>query len=165
MDLATLALSLTRDQFRSRFACYFLCADLSVAKTTRPQRTEVVAAEEKTESYAGPLPGPPFAAPLVKVQEQYPSMIMLGRTLNNDIVVGDTSISKFHAFFRVGPGLVEVADAGSRNGTFVAERRLEPKQLARLRPGDRVQFARLPFQLLEAGPCWEWLVRALDDWG
>ena len=165
MDLATLALSLTREQFRARFECYFLCSDLGVGKATRPQRTEAFVAEEKTESYAGPMPGSPFAAPLVKVQETFPSMIMLGRTLNNDIVVGDTSISKFHAFFRVGPGSIEVADAGSRNGTFVADKQLAPKQMERLKPGDRIRFARLAFQLLDAPACWDWLVHAMDDWG
>jgi hypothetical protein len=165
MDLATLAVSMTREQFRSRFDCYFLCADLSVGTATRPQRTEAFAAEEKTESYTGPMPGSPFAAPLVKVQETFPSMIMLGRTLNNDIVVGDTSISKFHAFFRVGPATVEVADAGSRNGTFVGDKKLAPKQMERIKPGDRVRFARLAFQLLDAPACWDWLVRAMDQWG
>ena len=165
MDLATLALSLTREQFRARFQCFFLCADLGVGRSTRPQRTEAFVADEKTESYAGPMPGSPFAAPVVKVQETFPSMIMLGRTLNNDIVVGDTSISKFHAFFRVGPATIEVADAGSRNGTFVGDQQLEPKQMQRLRPGDRVRFARLAFQLLDAPSCWDWLVKARDQWG
>ena len=165
MDLATLALSLTRDQFRARFECYFLCSDLGVGKATRPQRTEAFVAEDKTESYTGPMPGSPFAAPLVKVQETFPSMIMLGRTLNNDIVVGDTSISKFHAFFRVGPGSIDVADAGSRNGTFVGDKRLVPKQMERLKPGDHVRFARLAFQVLDAPACWDWLVQAVDDWG
>jgi hypothetical protein len=165
MDLATLALSLTREQFRTRFECFFLCADLGVGKSTRPQRTEAFAVEENTESYTGPMPGSPFAAPVVKVQETFPSMIMLGRTLNNDIVVGDTSISKFHAFFRVGPATIEVADAGSRNGTFVGDKKLTPKQMERLKPGDRVRFARLAFQLLDAPSCWDWLVRAMDQWG
>jgi hypothetical protein len=166
VDLATLAVSLTRDQFRARFQCHFLCADLSVGRTTRPQRTEAFSADERAEpSQVEALPGPPFVAQLVKVQEQYPSMIMLGRTTNNDIVVGDTSISKFHAFFRLAPGMIEVADAGSRNGTFVGGTRLQPKQMARLRPGDRVRFARLAFQLLDASSCWDWLVRAMDQWG
>ncbi|MCU1279035.1 MAG: hypothetical protein JWM53_2581 [bacterium] len=131
MDLATLALSITRDQFRSRFQCQFLCADLSVGRTTRPQRTEAFSAEESTAAQVGPPPGPPFVAPLVKVQEL----------------------------------LVEVADAGSRNGTFVAGAKLEPKQLSRLQPGDRVRFARLPFQLLDASRCWDWLVHIMDQWG
>ena len=80
-----------------------MCADLGVGKATRPQRTEAFAADERDRVEGrGRCPGPPFAAQLVKVQEQFPSMIMLGRTTNNDIVVGDTSISKFHAFFRLG---------------------------------------------------------------
>ena len=165
MDLATLALSLTRDQFRARFECYFLCADLGVGKATRPQRTEAFVAEEKTESYAGPMPGSPFAAPVVKVQETFPSMIMLGRTLNNDIVVGDTSILEVPRLLPRRPGIIEVADAGSRNGTFVGDKRLVPKQMERLKPGDRVRFARLAFQFLDAPACWDWLVQAFDDWG
>src|SRR5436853_211492 len=100
MDLATLVVQLTRDEFRSRFTCYFLCADLSVGRATRPQRTEAFA-----------------------------------------------------------------ADAGSRNGTFVGDRRLEPKQMSRLAPGERLRFARMPFQLLDASACWDWMVRALDQWG
>jgi hypothetical protein len=162
MDLAALAMSVTRDEFRARFQCYFLCADLDVGKTTRPQRTEIFNGEEKTDSYTGPMPGSPFAAPLVKVRETFPSMIMLGRTLNNDIVVGDTSISKFHAFFRVGPGSVEVADAGSRNGTFVGKRRLEPRGAsATVQLRDQLAFGAVEFQLFDARGCWEWL-RQLD---
>jgi FHA domain len=165
MDLATLALSLTRDQFKARYDCLFLCSDLGVARPDKPQRTAVFAAEENTASMAQPLPGPPFAAPLIKVQDHFPSMITLGRTQNNDVVVADTSISKFHAFFRVGPGLFEVADAGSRNGTFIGERRLDPKVMARLKPGEYVRFARLSFRLLDASDCWDWLIRRQDDWG
>ncbi len=165
MDLGTLAVSLTREQFRQKFECWFLCSDLGVAPPDRPQKTAVFAAEENTASMAGPLPGPPFAAPLIKVQDQFPSMITLGRTQNNDVVVADTSISKFHAFFRVGPGLIELADAGSRNGTFVGEKRLDPKVMTRLKPGEYVRFARLSFQLLDATRCWDWLIRKMDNWG
>jgi len=166
MDVATLALSLTRDEFRTRFDCYFLCSDTGVAAPQRPQATDVWrAAQEETGNNRLPDTGPPFVAPLVKVQEQFPSMITLGRTQNNDIVVADTSISKFHAFFRVVDGVVEVADAGSRNGSFVGTRRLAPKQPAQLRAGDQLRFARLAFVLREADACWNWLIRAMDQWG
>lgn len=86
MDIATLALSLTRDQFRARFACWFLCSDSSVARPERPQRTELwQKAEEHTGQVHAPVEGPPFAAPLVKVHEQFPSMITVGRTQNNEL--------------------------------------------------------------------------------
>src|SRR5256885_1314230 len=129
MDVGALALSLTREQFRARFECYFLCADLGVAPPTRPQRTEAFVADDRTtQTHAPVVRGEPFAAPLVKVQPTFPSMITLGRTLNNDIVINHTSISKFHAYFRVAAGTIEVADAGSRNGTYVGAKKLVPKQ-------------------------------------
>lgn len=45
--------------------------------------------------------------------------VSLGRTRNNDIIVMDATVSKFHAFFREDDGQLVVADAGSRNGTLV----------------------------------------------
>lgn len=165
MDIATIALSLTRDEFRARYGCYFLCSASGVARPERPQATELWQADGNTASFAAPIPGPPFAAPLTKVQQQFPSMITVGRTQNNDVVVPDTSISKFHAFFRVVGGEVELADAGSRNGSFVGDTRLAPKQPVRLRPGERIRFARLAFMLLDPDAAWNWLVRAMDDWG
>src|SRR5690242_2597304 len=136
MDLSSIALSLTRDEFRARYHSFFLCSDSNVARPERPQATELWQGEERTGSYQGPLPGRPFIAQLVKVQPQFPSMITVGRTQNNDIVVPDTAISKFHAFFRLDGKSVELADAGSRNGTFVDNRRLAPKQPVRLKAGD-----------------------------
>lgn len=166
MDLATLALSLTREQFRMRFGCWFLCSDTGVARPPRPQQTDVWKVEENTGNVALPtVEGPPFAAPLMKVQEQFPSMITVGRTQNNDVVVADTSISKFHAWFRVVGERIELADAGSRNGTFVGDKRLVPKQPVALRPGEHIQLARLPFVLLEPEQAWTWIVRAMDEWG
>lgn len=49
----------------------------------------------------------------------FPRIVTLGRTRNNDIVIADVSISKFHAFFREEGESFVVQDAGSRNGTFV----------------------------------------------
>ncbi len=50
----------------------------------------------------------------------FPNMISVGRTRNNDIVIPDVSVSKFHAFFMRGKdGRLLLQDAGSRNGTYV----------------------------------------------
>ena len=67
--------------------------------------------------------GRPLVLPLRKVQSTFPSMITVGRTDNNDLVVPDEQVSKFHAFFRLVGDRVELSDAGSRNGTFVGTRR------------------------------------------
>ncbi len=167
-EIAQLALSMTREQFSARFACWFLCSDAGVAGPQRPQPTDVWQLGENTASHRLAdlaADGPPFAAPIKKVQASFPSMITVGRTQNNDIVVPDTSISKFHAFFRVTGGVVVVADAGSRNGTFVAGRALPPKQPMPLRAGEHLQLARLAFVLLEPDRAWNWLVQQQDQWG
>ena len=46
-------------------------------------------------------------------------MITLGRASNNDLVVPDQRISKFHAYFRQVGSEWTISDANSRNGTFV----------------------------------------------
>lgn len=102
--------------------------------------------------------GRPLVLPLRKVQATFPSMITVGRTENNDLVIADEQISKFHAFFRVVGERVELSDAGSRNGTFVGSRRLERRGAgAPLSPRDRFAFGAVEFQLFDARGCWEWL--------
>jgi pSer/pThr/pTyr-binding forkhead associated (FHA) protein len=166
MDLAMQALSMTRAQFCSRYKCFFLCSDRAPARPSGPQATQLFSQESTGPDAELPTGNNPLlVAPLVKVQSHFPSMITIGRTQNNDIVVPEKSISKFHAYFRVDRGLVEVADAQSRNGTFLGERRLEPKQLAPLKAGEHVRFARLTFQLRDAVGAWDWIVRTQDQWG
>jgi hypothetical protein len=166
MDLAMTALSLTRTQFSSRFKCFFLCSDKPPTRPSGPQATQLYQQESTgPDRDVADDDGLLVVAQLIKVQAHFPSMITLGRTQNNDIVVPDKSISKFHAYFRIDKGFVEVADAQSRNGTFLGERRLEPKQQVLLKPGDRVRFARLTFQLCDAVAAWDWIVRMQDQWG
>ncbi len=106
--------------------------------------------------------GRPLVLPLRKVQSTFPSMITVGRTDNNDLVVPDEQVSKFHAFFRLVGDRVELSDAGSRNGTFIGSRRLEARGGgAQLNRGDRFAFGAIEFQLFDARGCWEWL-RQLD---
>src|SRR5512135_3133900 len=106
--------------------------------------------------------GRPLVLPLKKVQSTFPSMITVGRTENNDLVIPDEQVSKFHAFFRLVGDRVELSDAGSRNGTFVGTRRLEPRGAsAPVRPSDSFAFGAVEFQLFDARGCWEWL-RNLD---
>ncbi len=49
----------------------------------------------------------------------FPDRITIGRTANNDVVVADSSISRLHAYVkRVGDDWM-VADAGSKNGSWL----------------------------------------------
>jgi hypothetical protein len=120
--------------------------------------------EGKPKSAAPPRErgGRPLVLPLRKVQSTFPSMITVGRTENNDLVIADEQVSKFHAFFRIVGDRVELSDAGSRNGTFVGSRRLEPRGAsAAVNPRDRFAFGAVEFQLFDARGCWEQL-RQLD---
>jgi len=116
----------------------------------------------KSKSGGGGGGGRPLVLPLRKVQSTFPSMITVGRTDNNDLVVPDEQVSKFHAFFRLVGDRVELSDAGSRNGTFVSGRRLEARgAAAAVGRGGRFAFGAVEFQLFDARGCWEWL-RQLD---
>jgi hypothetical protein len=67
--------------------------------------------------------------PLVKKPgASFPDRITIGRTGNNDIVIADTSVSRLHAYVRRdGPGWV-VADAGSKNGSWLRGDVLEARR-------------------------------------
>lgn len=94
--------------------------------------------------------------PIRKVNDTFPNMITLGRTGNNDLVVADVSISKFHAFFREGRCGFEVADAGSKNGSWVAGVALAPRgDAVPVKVGDRLRFGRIAFTVVDAAACWD----------
>lgn len=59
--------------------------------------------------------------PLVKkAGASFPDRITIGRTSNNDVVIADTSVSRFHAYVRRDGAQWVVADAGSKNGSWLA---------------------------------------------
>jgi pSer/pThr/pTyr-binding forkhead associated (FHA) protein len=67
------------------------------------------------------------------------SRVTLGRTANNDIVLDDASVSRFHAWLQAEGDSWAVFDAGSRNGTSVNGSRLAPKKASPLANGSRVR--------------------------
>src|SRR5262245_41103470 len=82
----------------------------------------------------------PLVLAVRKVHDTFPDMITVGRTRNNDVVLHDVQVSKFHAYFRLlGGGRVELLDAGSANGTRVGYAVLKTKGAAHpVRVGDRI---------------------------
>lgn len=70
--------------------------------------------------------------PLVKkAGASFADRITIGRTTNNDLVVVDHSVSRLHAYVRQQGGAWVVADAGSKNGSWL---RGEPLEARRERP-------------------------------
>src|SRR5438105_2073759 len=91
-----------------------------VVDATMPHGT--LTAEPEMELY--PLAKKPGAS--------FPDRITIGRTANNDVVVADASVSRLHAYVRQADGWL-VADAGSKNGSWLDDVALEPRRETPLR--------------------------------
>jgi DNA-binding winged helix-turn-helix (wHTH) protein len=66
--------------------------------------------------------------------------IVIGRDPECDVRLDSHHASRFHAAVEVVGDRVLVEDLGSKNGTFVGDRRIEAA--TEIRPGDRVRFGR-----------------------
>jgi hypothetical protein len=89
--------------------------------------------------------------PLAKKEgAPFADMITVGRTSNNDVVLNDITVSRFHAFFRERDDKWFVCDAGSKNGTTLEGSRLEARKEKPLRSGDRVKLGDVEITFLSA---------------
>ena len=82
----------------------------------------------------------------------FPRIVTVGRTKNNDIVLADISISKFHAFFKEEGAKLSLTDGESRNGTFVDGQRVLTTKQGKptvLKGGSQVKFGALEFRFIE----------------
>lgn len=73
--------------------------------------------------------------------------ISIGAAAGNDLVLGDTQVSRNHAVLERRGKVVEVADLNSENGTFVNGERVSRRVLA---DGDRVSFGPAVHLIYEA---------------
>lgn len=72
--------------------------------------------------------GDPMAVVIEKTKDNaFQRRITIGRTANNDIVLDDTSVSRFHAWIEQNAAEWVLVDAGSRNGSTVAGRKIVAK--------------------------------------
>jgi hypothetical protein len=127
-------------------------------RAKRPQRTVVV---DTSVTSPPPVIGPQPSADLLVFpirhtgRSPYPRIITVGRTKNNDIILADIVVSKFHAFFKEEGGKLVLQDADSRNGTFV-DGKLVPSskqgKAVEVKPGCKVKFGMIEM----------WFVNALD---
>ncbi len=89
-------------------------------------------------------PGEQYVAPVQKRADgknAFAMMITVGRAQNNDIVVPDARVSKFHAYLRQqGEGWL-ICDANSRNGTFVDGEAVPQQGGLTVRSGARIKLA------------------------
>jgi hypothetical protein len=67
--------------------------------------------------------------------------ISIGRAVDNDIVLCDSTVSAKHAWFEVdSSGVLTLTDAGSRNGTRANDRLLDSGLKAWIQPMDQIRF-------------------------
>lgn len=68
-------------------------------------------------------------------------MITIGRAQNNDVILQDGAVSKFHAYVVAKPGgALTLTDQNSTNGTFLDEQKLVPDRAATLADAAVVRF-------------------------
>ncbi len=87
--------------------------------------------------------GEPLAAVIEKTKDNaFQRRVTIGRTNNNDIVLDDTSVSRFHAWLEQeeASGNWLLYDAGSRNGTMAGGKRLPAKSAVALSVGVKVKI-------------------------
>lgn len=73
-------------------------------------------------------------------KDLFPDMVTIGRVPNNDIVLAYPTVSKVHAYLRRDGEAWRLHDNRSRNGTFVARRRLAAGGSHPLEDGDLVHI-------------------------
>jgi hypothetical protein len=106
----------------------------------------------------GLLAGPHFVHPLRKKAGDtgFAERISVGRARNKDIVLRHNSVSKFHGWFEIDQeGVVSVADAGSKNGTFAKGVAVPARKLVRVDPGDEVKFGSIVTAICSAEALWK----------
>lgn len=91
-----------------------------------------------------------FVYPVRKRGAAKGGRVTVGRTPNNDIVIGDVSLSKSHAAFQVTvQGNLALMDLGSRNGTAIASTSLAPNRPYKVPFGKALRFGRVRLTYME----------------
>lgn len=166
LDYVQLALTCTRRAFVLAAPFTFIISDGTLPRLSGPHRTvpidrlDLLSTQDAFPAEKTGAGRTFLALALRKATETFPHMITVGRTANNDLVVPDVSISKLHAIFTQSPRGFELADAGSKNGTWVAGVQLGPRgdPLA-VRVGDRIRLGRIEFTCVDSGACWDTIDR------
>jgi predicted component of type VI protein secretion system len=72
--------------------------------------------------------------------EPQAGVVRIGRAADNDVVIGNQRVSRYHAQLRWVESSWLVYDLDSTNGTFVDEQRVGPSQPVVLAPGTRLRL-------------------------
>jgi hypothetical protein len=133
-------LALGRNEFVATAAPAALVryGNLAAASAPSPTTTQGFSDEETFDETALVPPDPVHDRsreavvelfPLIKKPgASFPDRITIGRASNNDIAIADISVSRLHAYVRRVDTDWVVADAGSKNGSWLRGERLTPRK-------------------------------------
>lgn len=135
-DLALDALSLSLEDFLHDHPDPYLISEVGEA-TSGMGMFQTVSAQPRCSESAEE-----WAAYCVTKSERngFKNMITVGRASNNDIVLDEPSVSKFHAYLKVGPKGWLLCDAGSKYGTALNGIRIASNKPVELESGALVSL-------------------------
>lgn len=155
------ARGLAAAEFAARHGDGFLLTATRLQPPSSDSFTEVKLEEDRSDRTAGisTLVYPVRPAERAKVH-----LLTVGRTPNNDVVVRDTSVSRFHAYVKPGEnGGLLIQDAGSTNGTLVNGESVPARgngPATELKPGDDVRLGQVEFTFVDAEGLRAFVLRA-----
>ena len=88
----------------------------------------------------------------------FSDMITVGRTGNNDVVLNDVTVSRFHAYFKPSKRRWCVSDQGSKNGTKVGGDELDPRKEIAIEAGAIVRFGDVEATFFTSAELFDFLV-------
>jgi pSer/pThr/pTyr-binding forkhead associated (FHA) protein len=161
-DVLALALHMTRAGFAARFPDAILVGDGSIVSSpSSATRTMIPAVSLDeittiTRKSTAPLPTA-FLFAIRKLRSASTDPISIGRLPSSDILITDESVSKVHAhFFKTAGQPLGLADAGSMNGTWAAEKRLSPgSPPIPVTPGTKLRFGLEVLTMVDSGAFWD----------
>jgi pSer/pThr/pTyr-binding forkhead associated (FHA) protein len=149
------ALNLSRVDFEQKHASAFLlltAAELRVPKGPATTEVKVSGLDEPASERTASLSL--LAYPVVRTERSVGHLVTVGRTSNNDVVIPDLSISRFHAFLKpAADGRFQVQDANSTNGTTVNGSSVPAQghgSAVELKSGDNVRLGQVELTFLSA---------------
>jgi hypothetical protein len=150
--LAELARSSTREQFEAKLPHCFLVIEGALWEQEAVGFATRVVDPVSVKRITQKAPAPDLEVlEIVKAPgNPYPDRVSVGRARNCDVVMRDPSVSKLHAHFRVGPGILELVDIDSQNGTRVNGHPLAPHQPHTVGAGDVIFFGNVNTRLVDA---------------
>jgi pSer/pThr/pTyr-binding forkhead associated (FHA) protein len=160
------ARDLSAADFEERHArAFLLLTAAELREPTGPAPTEVnlAAIDESTNECTAGLSL--LAYPIRRGERSVGHLLTLGRTSNNDVVIPDLSVSRFHAFVKSSDGRFQIQDANSTNGSSVNNNSV-PGQghgpAVDLKSGDSVRLGQVELTFLSAQALRDF-VRACDS--